>query len=278
MASLLVDARVWPHPAATVVSPTQGVLSMTNKNRIKASVLSGFACCVASGAAMATPTFTTVNAASGGEKNHAQMLSDAYGGTWNKGSNGRDYSSSTLSAMRLADAGVVMPTSLTTGVSGTDNAWTGPASTTIVAKSKYAADNSVFGYFDDSGSDHSFHTIFNTSSFDSPATVNMPAAFRWALKDTSTGKTFTSRKSDNVGVGQYNCDTYDQLVTYKITDSNGGGFQWALFWEDRVKGQNSDYDFNDAMITISASPAVPAPGAAVLGFAGLGLLAKRRRK
>jgi hypothetical protein len=151
---------------------------MITKNRINASVLSAFALCVASGAAMATPTFTTVNAATGGEKNHAQMLSQVYGGTWSKNSNGRDYSSSAYSAMRLADAGVAMPTSLTTGVSGTDNAWTGPASTTIVAKAKYAADNSVFGYFDDSGNDHSFHTIFNTSSFDSPATVNMPATFR----------------------------------------------------------------------------------------------------
>jgi hypothetical protein len=250
---------------------------MITKNRTNACVLSAAALCLASGAAMATPTFTTVNNPPSGEKNHTQLLSQIYGGTWSKSSNGRDYASSTMTAMRLADGGVAMPTSLTTGVSGTDNAWVGPAMTSIVAKAKYAADNSIFGYFDDSGSDHSFHTIFNTSAFNSPATINLPASFRWAIKDTSTNTTVTSRSSDNAGSGQWCNQSFDQLVTYKITDRNGN-CEWALFWEDRTKSQCSDYDFNDAVITISTCPTVPAPGAAALGLMGLGLMAKRRRK
>ena len=173
MACHVVDAPSGARRVGSGRLPRKGFDMMT-KNRFTASVLSAVVALSATGAAMATPTFTTVNPPPGGEKNHAQLLSQVYGGTWTLGSNHRDYSNGGMSAMRLADAGLGTPTSLSSGVSGTDNFWTGPALTTIIAKAKYAADNSVFGYYDDYGSDHSFHQIFNTSHFNSPSTINMP--------------------------------------------------------------------------------------------------------
>jgi MYXO-CTERM domain-containing protein len=226
------------------------------------------------GGAMATTSFTTVNAPPAGEKNHKQILSQVYGGTWTAAANGLDYSSSTMTASRLADSGVATPTSLTTGVSGTDNAWTGPAATSVIINAKYAADNSVFGYFDDSGEDTSFHAIFNTSSIGSSATVNLPGSFRWALKDISTGRIWTSHASDNLGTGASANQSFDQLATYKITGSGQDMNQWALFWEDRPYGA-SDRDFNDAMITIQTCPV---PGPATAGLLGLGALGVARRR
>lgn len=253
--------------------------TMNTKNRISFSVIAAVSMGVLSSAAVAAPSFTTVQAPPSGEKNHRQILSQIYGGTWSTASNGRDYTNNQgISAMRLADKGLATPTSLTTGVSGTDNAWTGPALMQIVAQAKFAADNSVFGYFDDTGTDRSFRPIFNTSSLGTSATIDMPSAFRWALKDLTTGKTWTSRSGDNNGVGKYCNYTYDQLVTYKITNpcDPSGCVQWALFWEDRIKGQSSDYDFNDAVITICV---VPSPGAASLVcLGGVTLLGRRKRK
>jgi hypothetical protein len=250
---------------------------MTAKSRILTTVAAGIACMAATSGAMATATFTTVSAPTvSGEKNHAQLLSQVYGGTWTT-SNGLDYTNGSLTATRLADAGVSTPTSLTTGVSGTDDAWTGPAATSIVAQAKYAADNSMFGYFDDTGTDHSFHALFNTGSAGASAAVLLPSSFRWGLQDLSTGKLWTSRASDQSTPGLVFPIPSDQMVTYKVTGANGESVtnEWALFWEDRGAGQVSDRDFNDAVITIQAS-AIPAPGAAAL--LGLGTLCVARRK
>lgn len=232
-----------------------------------------------SGAAMAAPGYTLVQSPPSGEKSHKQMLSQVYGGTWSLASNGRDYSTSGMTATRLADKGVNTPTSLTTGVSGTDNVWTGPAMTTVIAKAKYAGDNSVFGYFDDTSGSSTFHQLFNTGTIGAEATITLPAAFRFAIKDLTTGKTWTSRSSDNYGTGQYCDNTYDQLVTYKMSGSCNGQAcdEWALFWEDRPYGA-SDRDFNDAMITIQVCPAIPAPATAgLLGLGALGVVRRRRK-
>lgn len=229
--------------------------------------------------AMATTSFTTVNAPPSGEKNHRQILSQIYGGSFWAASNGRDYSNGNITAMRLADRGAPTPTNLTSGVAAGDSFWTATSGVQLVAKAKFAADNSIFGWIDDSqGSGGAFQSIFNTSSLNTPATIIANGNFRWALKDLSVNRTYTSNPSDNEGSGSWCGQFFDQLVTYKITrcDNNGSVCEYVLFWEDRIKGLNADYDYNDAVIVVEAC-AIPSPAAGGLAALG-GLMALRRRR
>lgn len=229
--------------------------------------------------AMATTSFTTVNAPPSGEKNHKQILGQIYGGSfWGTG-NGRDYSNGNISAMRLADRGAPTPTNLTSGVAAGDSFWTATSGVQLVAKAKYAADNSIFGWIDDSeGSGGTFQSIFNTSNLNAPASIVANGNFRWALKDLSVNRTYTSDPSTNEGAGQWCNQFFDQLVTYKITrcDNNGTVCEYVLFWEDRIKGLSADYDYNDAVIVVEAC-AIPSPAAGGLAALG-GLMALRRRR
>lgn len=222
--------------------------------------------------AMAAPQFTTVNAPPAGEKSHGYILGQIYGGSFTK--SGRDYSNSLLTAQRLADSGAAA-TSLSNPTSGlsADNAWIGPASTIITAEAKYAAHNSTFGYYDDTKANPTFIPIFNTSSFDQPKVIEIPAAFRWAIKNNTTGRIFTSNPNNNIQNGQ----KLDQLVTYKMNGMAPGINEWVLFWEDLTPNDCSDYDYNDSAITIRTFTNVPTPGTAALLGAGCVLMRRRKR-
>lgn len=230
--------------------------------------------------ALATTQFTTVQSPASGERNHAWILGKIYGGTFAKSSNGVDYSNGPITAQRLIDKGVAAPSNLSVPVSGLpgDNQWIGPAPVTITVKAKFAAHNATFGYFDDTGAAPKWVSLVSTSQLDAPITAVLPVSFRWGLKNNTTGSVFTSRLQDNVEGTGSSAKAYDHMVSYRILGLPNAPFsnEWALFWEDLKAADCSDWDFNDAAITINTT-LIPAPSAAG-ALAGAALLAARRRR
>lgn len=243
----------------------------------KTRILSAIALSAVASGAMAQ-SYTTINAPPSGEKSHTQILRDIYGSTFTAMSNGRDLASSTVTAQRLADAGAGGPTSLSVGTAASvDSIWSGSSTFLVTAKAKFAADRSQFGYFDDTSASPAFTSLFDTGTLNSERSVTMTGPFRWALKNLSRGTLHTSDPNDNSGLGAFAHQKFDQLTTYSINRPGLIGAEWVLFWEDRMKGEPADYDYNDAVIVITAQP-IPAPAsAALVGMGGVMMLRRRRR-
>ncbi|MBL8876273.1 MAG: hypothetical protein JNM86_10805 [Phycisphaerae bacterium] len=225
--------------------------------------------------ANAAPVYNTIQAAPGGEQDVSSILGILFGGTFNTvgGPGSLNLGNGSITAQRIADSNVGGPMSLTASVGTLSTSdgqiWSG-SQVGFEVKAKYAGDNSVFGWRDDTNGGF-FSAVSNTGSIGNSGSFNVSSSFRWALQDLSTGREFTSRVSDNVEGG----NAYGQLVTYRLT---GAGFStptWALFWEDRIAG-GADYDYNDSVIVISAM--IPAPGSVATGALGLILAARRRRR
>ncbi len=226
-------------------------------------------------AASASGAFTTVKPAPGSELNHQQILNNVYGGGFLalEGPNPA-FSNGVLTFTRVNDSGLGgVLTVVTNDTTPTDDqrwaigAATGPA--TVIARAKYAGDNHTFGWFDDTQGEPVYQSLGSTGTFDVPVQVNLSSSFRWALHDTTKNTIWTSRQSDNVASDS---TSYDQMTTYRVTGAGVTQPTFLLFWEDRI-GKSADYDYNDAVIEITA---VPAPGAA--GALALTPLALFRRK
>jgi len=219
-------------------------------------------------AALAGPIYTGINPPPGGELGHQAILQNIYGGAWSV-SGVRDFSNGSISAIRVADAGVGGILPVLTGSAGAneDQRWSG-GTVTVTAKAKYAGDSHVFGWIDDASENPVFQPLISTNDFNNPVVVSLSPSFRWALDDISIDRLWTSFPGDNLNDSD---QSIDMLTTYEITGSANPGKTWLIFWEDRING---DFDYNDAVIEINA---VPAPGAAALmGLAGIA--AGRRRK
>ncbi len=244
--------------------------------KIKTSIVS-VSVMAALSAVASGQTYTTVNPPPSGEKSHAQILRDLYGSTFTMTSNGRDYVGGAVTAQRLADAGAGGPTSLSSGTVGAvDSIWSGESTFLVTARAKFAADRSQFGYFDDTLATPTFQSLFDTGTMNSERSVTLTGPFRWAIKNLSRNTLWTSNPGDNNGLGSFSNRTFDQLTTYAIDRPEKTGMEWVLFWEDRMKGEHADYDFNDAVIAITAQP-IPAPAsAALVGLGGMLMLRRRR--
>lgn len=265
--------RVVSSQALTAGSALRG---NTMKNGLAASI-TFVAVITTAGTALAGPSFTTVRPAPSGELGHAAILQNIYGGSWAMSATTPvNVTNGVMTAQRVADAGVASPVALATGtaLTGEDSAFAGQ-SVVVTVKARYAGDRHMLGWIDDTAENPVFQPIINSESHNIPVELMLSGQFRWALQNISTGKLFTSRASDNRGIGKVNDQTFDHLVTYHLSPKSGPANEWALFWEDRTGGQNSDFDFNDAVFIVQA---VPSPGVATLGGIGMVLLSGRRRR
>lgn len=224
--------------------------------------------------------YTTINAPPGSEAGTRAILGQMYGGTFSAVSGSVDFTNGALTAKRLLDDAAAPPTSLTeiTTARTGDSFWTGPGAVAVTIKAKYAGHNSTFGYFDDTVANPTFVSLLNTGSINQSVNVDLPDRFRWAIRNNTLGKTFTSNPADNTGSTSTrgNNPGVDQLVSYRLLGGPGAGNEFALMWEDLGVNDCSDRDFNDAAISISVNQ-IPSPGAGALAIAGLGMIGRRRR-
>lgn len=242
-----------------------------------------------SGVAVGANEYSFVHGAPGGELGHGAIMNLVYSGAANSGAftafgslastsqkNGASlttplgFQSSALTFVRIQDRGGVSLLHLN-GMNwgaGQDQNWADGV-VDVRVEAKYAGDSHVFGWHDDTGSG-AFQAIAPTTPGTTVEQVSLSTAFRWGLKDTTTGKSYTSDETTNHS-------GLDQLVTYAMFDTASSKMLgWLLFWEDR-HGAGADYDYNDAVIEIRLI-AVPTPMAAGLGAAGMLALGARRRR
>ncbi len=234
---------------------------------MKTRVIAAAAAAALGAHAHAAASFTTVNN-NGPEMNQATLLGVIYGGSWSRIAGTQSYTNGALTAFRVADAGLATPIDIAASNHTLvhDTLWQGgPA--TLTLKAKVAADSHTFGFISDAvtpAAGSGYQPVFSTETLNNPVTTTLPADFRWALHDTTTGQLLTSRAADNpTGM--------DQLITYRLLGQTISRPTWLIAWEDRTS--NSDRDFNDAVVEVTA---VPAPGCAVL--VGLGMILTHRRR
>lgn len=148
------------------------------------------------------------------------------------------------------------------------------------AIAKYAGHSCRFGYFSGT-SGIIFHDLFGVligpyQGFLSGISGSWPSSstglkiLRFALRDTTSKKKWSSRQSDNTG-------SRDHMVSWEITgnyDDPSDGYSWSdntvgnyvLAWEDLDLG---DADYQDLVVEVHG--AAPIPEGSTLLFFGSGL-------
>jgi hypothetical protein len=210
----------------------------------------------AGGAGEARAGFTRVNShPPPREANQEQILEHVYGGNFK--ADGLNFSNGTLAATRIDDADDMTWTQQVGGVRPLAN----------FAKRKQA-----LGFFDDAAGTSNQLFSLTGSKFDviggvtTAATARLDGAIRTGRSE-NVAKAFSSLPSENR-------DQLDHLVSYRLSGPEIENPTYVLFWEDKW-GRNSDFDFNDLVVEVTASSdplMIPLPPAAWPGLAGLALI------
>jgi hypothetical protein len=243
-------------------------------------------------ATSALADFSTINQPPTAESGHAGIFSNAFGGTFT--ANGLDYSNGNgISAVRIEDTfnpsltpKATSPLSITGDVGNDDQVWLADYQSAS-AEAIFAAFNQQFGYYLGSSPANSpdgdtYHNLFNDtgSGFSVTGAASLSSlsgqTLRWAR--AGSNRVVSSLESDNA-------DGMDHMVTYRIDglpDESNGVDTWLIFFEDVFSFEGSDFDYNDLVVEIKATPmpdvSIPEPATSgLLLVGGLMALAKRRK-
>ncbi|MFI4873574.1 MAG: hypothetical protein ACIARQ_17320 [Phycisphaerales bacterium JB061] len=224
----------------------------------------------------AAQNLTVVNAPPAGESGHAQMLAEAFGGSFtslgqvggnNAVSGGASltdigFTNGSLTFSRIADAGASEGINLR-NVAGSDSAWTG-GSYRAEAIGGFSMHSHTLGYMTESGQ---FETISATGVMGENSSIHPNEAFTWAVQN-GNGQTYYGDSSMNGGA--------DHMVSYAMYDESNKLIGAVLFFED-WHGAASDYDYNDFAVLLTLAPTPQAALLGILGLGGVGLATGRRR-
>ena len=180
-----------------------------------------------------------------------------------------------LRGLAIIAAAMSAPAAMATPFfSATNAAYPGEKNQARILRDIYGGNRHAFGWIDSTSAEPTFQTILsNTATFNAPVTVTLSSQFVWALDNQRTGRLFTSDPADNL---DRNETPRDQMVSYAVSGPGIAANTFLLFWEDRIPGDSMfDYDYNDAVIELTA---VPTPGAlALAGIGGLLVIRRKRR-
>jgi hypothetical protein len=220
-------------------------------------------------AAPAYAGYTPFDAPPAGERSHAEILSEVYGGTFIP--DGLNFANQLgVTAWRVSDSGCAAGDSSSKDCSSAlDHIWE-IGSATVTAKAAEAALTQSFGWNEGmgAGGTGAFYSELVDEVLRGPVSIDPTGPFLWAIHPSS-GDTFWSESA-------LNSDGADHMLTYLITGLSGPGNVWLTFWED-LPSHEWDADYNDFVVEIRSS--VPELGASwllVLGLAATRALRRRR--